>query len=454
MGLLDAPVTPASLGVVPKWKANTAYTAGDKVISPLGEIVSAVASFTSGATYSAANWSGLTAARIPSLQGSAAVRGMAYPTTTISPAPTFTAATTNTLPTLKSPYWTGFRNFGAPFFDNGLGQPSAYLRGPVRTDGTTPVWDGNGGIDFDFDGQAFEFRVAANASSCFRIWVDEVPHALLPQNTLAAVGGLSSGTNYWFKVDFGSARYRRIRLELQSPTLPMIFSGIRHAAIDSVLPPSRPSPRVMWITDSYGAGIAPAGQAPDRSATYPNIASKLLGFQDVWTYLTVPSTGLKQANAATPTIGNFRSRFANDVIPYKPDVIILQMSINDENNWPTWQGLVGPELTTCIDTLQTALPNMKMIVISPMFAQTPKAAYLTLRDEGKAACLAKGVPFIDTLDANAPLFTGTGYTGLTAGNGNADKYMSTDITHPNAAGYDVIARWLAGRIGPLLGQSN
>jgi len=42
--------------VVPKWKATTAYAAGDKVISPNGDIVSAKVAFTSGASYNAANW--------------------------------------------------------------------------------------------------------------------------------------------------------------------------------------------------------------------------------------------------------------------------------------------------------------------------------------------------------------------------------------------------------------
>jgi peptidoglycan/xylan/chitin deacetylase (PgdA/CDA1 family) len=41
---------------VPKWKANTAYLAGDKVLSPAGDVVSAKVNFTSGASYSAANW--------------------------------------------------------------------------------------------------------------------------------------------------------------------------------------------------------------------------------------------------------------------------------------------------------------------------------------------------------------------------------------------------------------
>ncbi|MDN4646580.1 SGNH/GDSL hydrolase family protein, partial [Arthrobacter sp. PsM3] len=41
---------------VPKWKANTAYLAGAQVLAPTGEIVSSKVSFTSGSSFSAANW--------------------------------------------------------------------------------------------------------------------------------------------------------------------------------------------------------------------------------------------------------------------------------------------------------------------------------------------------------------------------------------------------------------
>jgi peptidoglycan/xylan/chitin deacetylase (PgdA/CDA1 family) len=41
---------------VPRWKATTAYLAGDKVLSPSGDVVSAKVNFTSGASYNAANW--------------------------------------------------------------------------------------------------------------------------------------------------------------------------------------------------------------------------------------------------------------------------------------------------------------------------------------------------------------------------------------------------------------
>ena len=41
---------------LPRWKANTPYSAGQQVVAPDGDVVSAKVAFTSAATYSAANW--------------------------------------------------------------------------------------------------------------------------------------------------------------------------------------------------------------------------------------------------------------------------------------------------------------------------------------------------------------------------------------------------------------
>lgn len=49
-------VAAASATYAPRWKANTAYLTGDKALNPAGEVVTARVTFTSGATYSPANW--------------------------------------------------------------------------------------------------------------------------------------------------------------------------------------------------------------------------------------------------------------------------------------------------------------------------------------------------------------------------------------------------------------
>jgi hypothetical protein len=48
--------TYAPAASTPRWKANTAYTAGDVVVSPGGALVKANSSFTSGTSYSGTNW--------------------------------------------------------------------------------------------------------------------------------------------------------------------------------------------------------------------------------------------------------------------------------------------------------------------------------------------------------------------------------------------------------------
>jgi lysophospholipase L1-like esterase len=49
-------VAAANASYAPKWKPNTAYLAGDSVLSPTGEPVTALANFTSGATFDITNW--------------------------------------------------------------------------------------------------------------------------------------------------------------------------------------------------------------------------------------------------------------------------------------------------------------------------------------------------------------------------------------------------------------
>jgi len=47
-------------GLIPAWKASTAYAAGQRVIAPNGDVVSAKVNFTSSAAYSATNWNAST----------------------------------------------------------------------------------------------------------------------------------------------------------------------------------------------------------------------------------------------------------------------------------------------------------------------------------------------------------------------------------------------------------
>lgn len=64
---------------VPKFKATTAYLAGDAVLSPAGDTVAAKVNFTSGASYNAADWNLSTSYATPATaQGIALVQALIY----------------------------------------------------------------------------------------------------------------------------------------------------------------------------------------------------------------------------------------------------------------------------------------------------------------------------------------------------------------------------------------
>ena len=48
--------SPLLIDAIVRWAPNTIYTAGQQVVSPNNDVVSALAGFTSGASYVAANW--------------------------------------------------------------------------------------------------------------------------------------------------------------------------------------------------------------------------------------------------------------------------------------------------------------------------------------------------------------------------------------------------------------
>jgi lysophospholipase L1-like esterase len=66
----------------------------------------------------------------------------------------------------------------------------------------------------------------------------------------------------------------------------------------------------------------------------------------------------------------------------------------------------------------------------------------------KAQAASVGIPYVDLLSPNP--WTGTGNAGATTGSGNCDVFVSSDGTHPTAAGHDFIARLFYARYVALL----
>jgi lysophospholipase L1-like esterase len=114
---------------------------------------------------------------------------------------------------------------------------------------------------------------------------------------------------------------------------------------------------MVVLGDSYGKGIG-ASMAADA---YPVQLGRMLGITDVHHFTCVSSTGIMKGT----TTNAYRTRL-QPIIDAKPDIVLFQGSINDADQWPLYQGQIGPQFKLDIATLKAGLPNAIIIVTSPL----------------------------------------------------------------------------------------
>lgn len=384
----------------------------------------------------------LYAPRSSALTGDAVVRGMGKTAPNAAPLmptlPTITQGTANTAGLSKQVSYTSSAYLWPGFVDTSGG--SATPRGRSSNTGVKASGCESTQVSFDFDGQRFDFKLRASTGLKWRIWVD----GLASSASLVPIPSETNATAI-ILVDLGSAspgKPRQITVELESVASPMLFYGVNVAPTDTLVYPRKPGPRVMVVGDSYGHGIGASYYAEG----YARSLGRIMGWLDVWHSVTsCPSAGL--VKSAGTTNGPYITRINYDVIPYNPDVVIIQASINDYES--AGQNLIGPALTAYVTALKAALPNVIVVATSTLYPAISPAAYVTVRDEVKAAAVALGIPFLDVLARG--VFNGTGRSGTPLNDGNADIYRAPDGTHPTSAGHWMIANQLAALLSPALG---
>ena len=337
-----------------------------------------------------------------------------------SGSPTFTLGTANAGPTISGTTVDrtdiAFRYSGAEVyvptgFPDNLGYKSYNV---------TP--DGSGGtkayvaatFEFGYTGQAMEVYVKGNGAR-MRLSIDGVYQsanfAQLP----------NTGSFYYYKVDFGSATPRQIKIEHASN---LLFLGIRRETAATISAPTAPTRlRLIVAGDSFTEGTGTL--AYDGFA---QIAGKLLGFSDIWASGS-GGTGWIQTNGSRVALGD---RFVQDVSSRTPDVAILAMGLNDEGDGN--DASVVTAMRTAIAAQRATKPATMIYVVGPWDPSAPSAppgGRTSLRDAMQAGCAGLGgVKFFDPV--------GVSYT----------KY---DTTHPDTAGHVTLGTWLADRIKADLG---
>jgi lysophospholipase L1-like esterase len=194
--------------------------------------------------------------------------------------------------------------------------------------------------------------------------------------------------------------------------------------------------RAIFLGDSITEGTA--GQFSQTAMNYAALCGRMLGWDDTW-LSGVGSTGYVTSGGG----GKVRlyDRIMTDVAPYSPDVVVVAMGINDPSNMTTEQ--IQPTL----ELIRAVIP-----VDSPIFVLgvwNPRSIDVSSRNNAIKAAVSK-IEHCYYVDEN--YFTGTGRVGSLQNNGNSDKYISNDTTHPTQDGAEYMAIRTATSISSLLSR--
>ncbi len=195
---------------------------------------------------------------------------------------------------------------------------------------------------------------------------------------------------YYYDFDFGSYAERRIDF-IGYGNVP--FGGFYTALTDLVRPAPLRGPRVVIQGDSFIEGTG---------ATYSCIHGYLSRMMDRlgWENFISDGRGSSGLLAGTPT---YRSRFVTDVVPYSPDLIIIQGSVNDA---PSTGAQLATEALALIALGQQYLPNAVFAFTSEPLkigATAGGNAPFLRRDAVKSAVTGAGHLFLDIITRPTPI---------------------------------------------------
>ncbi|CUT12549.1 hypothetical protein BF49_3629 [Bradyrhizobium sp.] len=250
-------------------------------------------------------------------------------------------------------------------------------------------------IAFYYFGSQFNIAMVGNGvQSKFALKIDDQYVSLTPASVP------TSANFYYYNVSFAAPGWHRVEIIIDQNFL---FNGIWTGVTDSVMPCAVRGPRVLYVADSFGEG---------SGAIFPGSAIAQRVFENLgWNNYICSGVGGTGLLATFGTSTKYRDRFATDVLPYVPDVVVLQGSTNDSAGGFTPMQMSN-ECTAIIEALKSALPNVVPIITSQAAVNGPTGTTnLTWlhRAAMKTATLAAGGFFIDLLERPLPPF----YTPLT-----------------------------------------
>ena len=341
-------------------------------------------------------------------------------------------------------YWVGGSGSGgvvnsARFARYGWTLVDRFNYGQARSPGGYTGGSYPAAVEFMHTGSVFELKLYADATSLgYRLFVDGQPVSTTQTSPATSAGGA-----YLLPVTFSGRATRHIRLEFIRSTG---FGGVIIGPTRG-LQAARPRPRkqVLLLGDSYADG-ANGVSALD---TYAHQLGRYLD-ADLWVDAQ-GGTGIV-ANGGLGTKAAYLARLTACATEtrLRPDIVIIQGSTNDGGGN---ESSVVANLTTIVAAVRAQWPNALLIVTGVLLpagtGHGSRTSLINTADAGIITVAASRAdlhipPFTDSW------YTGTGKVGSTAGNGNADFFLSSDGVHPSADGHDFIVKMLVQHLSGFL----
>lgn len=261
-------------------------------------------------------------------------------------------------------------------------------------------------VGFTHTGWGFVI-VMGNYGESLLLQVDDQYTTLTPQ-TFASTNNTSYGV-----VLFSSYAKRRINIKCAGGS----FGGIMCGLNDIVVPSEIRGPSVFCVGDSFIGGATPF--TPNQS--WFQCMADYMGWDDAVSS-GCGGSGFIADSSASPNGGKpYLQRLATDVIPFNPDIVIFQPSVNDAAQTPA---AIVAAATLCFQSIQASCPNTLIACMSPM--QSTGNSFITTGNNVlaqtaplQALCASMGVLFLNIQNqpfpANYSPQAGTLSANVTAG---------------------------------------
>jgi lysophospholipase L1-like esterase len=463
-------------GYAPQWKPSTAYTAGQSVVNPYGDVVSAVAAFTSGASYNPANWVMHPSAAAPSVivplvtkldqrQASATMVVLGDSTGV----PPTTGKWVDSLAASIGVKWPACKTTNALWGGTSYPAPTTVATGVIsktsasdtftRTSadliGSTPdtggVWVSSSSGKYTVDGSKALFTNGGTGVTAQRLPVT-TPGRLKTSVNLTCIydGGAHSGTYqvlssyidgsnfFWIQATLngaGSSIAFKVSTTaggtVTAATLTGAQCGLSTNLSAQTIPFSIEHTVNGTVIFTCGTGTSTYTLAAGDDTTFATSGAQGGFWSQVndhsWDNITIttaspPSTTLAIYNGSvSSTKADYPLTRIPAMLPVAPDVVFISYGHNHTTDSPaTFQ--------TALDTLVTAIhgqwPGVPIVIVgqNPEKSPATNAAYHLLREQSKRAyAKSKGYGYLAAFEA----FQGQNFPG---------DFIQSDGVHPSTSG--------------------